>query len=165
MKRALCFGLLLFACVFAGVKSTLAQGQMPTGEGIARSARTATLNPSVFTTIKSNDQKITVAPIDFSIIKTSKDLERGRVVGTVDVSGIPSLPDGQYHVFIVKTNARWRAFFESDGKIVKEGKRVIVSSTTKPSERRVNVQPVAVIEVNLSVHICLYDEWICVYLD
>jgi len=127
-----------------GVSLALVQAKKPTGEEIARAAKAVNLNLGASATAEKDGMKVTFTPMDFSKIKTPTDLEKGQVVAVVDVKGIPELPNGKYNVFLVKSNDRWQAFFESGGRIVEQCERVEVSST-KPNERRMSTGPVIVL--------------------
>jgi hypothetical protein len=135
MKRVLCLGLLLSVC--GAVNSTFAQRKMPTGEEIAKSAKSAKLNSQASITSEKDGMKVTVTPMDLSKIKAPKDLEKGQVIAVVDVKGFLDLPNGKYNVFVVKSNDGWQAFFESGGKIVEQLKRVEVSSVTSAERKGV----------------------------
>jgi hypothetical protein len=141
MKRfsSVCVMTLFFVAV--GPYAAFAKAQMPTGEEIAKAAKAAKLNSEASATAKKDGQKVTVTSMDFSKIKTPKDLEKGQVVAVIAVKGVRGLPNGKYDVFLIKTNDRWHAFFESGGKIVKEDNHVEVSSTKSDGER-VNIRPV-----------------------
>ena len=129
MKRVLYLGLLLSVCVVAGgVNSAFAQRQIPTGEQIAKSAKSAKLNPAASITADKNGIKATVTPVDLSKIKSPKNLEKGQVIAVVDITGVPDLPDGKYNVFVVKLNDGWQELFESGGKILKQTKIEVTSS-------------------------------------
>ena len=142
MKRVLFLGLLLSVC--SAVNSTFAQRKMPTGEEIAKSAKSAKLNRQASATSEKDGMKVTVTPMDLSKIKTPKDLEKGQVVAVVDVKGLPDLPNGEYNLFVVKLNGGWQEIFESGGKIVGQAEQVEVSST-KPDERNTSTGPVIVL--------------------
>lgn len=144
-KKVLASMTLLFAA--GGANFAFAQGQLPTGEAIARAARGARLNPGASATAEKDGMKATITPVDLSKIKTPKDLEKGQVIAVADVKGIPDMPDGKYNVFLVKLNDGWQEFFESGGKIVKHVKRIQVSLTTT-GERRKSIQAAILLEKN-----------------
>ncbi len=110
MKRILCFGLLVSSCTFAAAQKII-RTPLPTGEEITKAAEMAMLNHRASVTAEKDGKKVTVTPVDSTKTKTSQNLEKGQVVGLIDVEGIPELPNGKYVVFVRKSAGRWQAIF------------------------------------------------------
>lgn len=164
--RPVCCITLFFVAIGAG--GAFAKSSRPTGEEIARAAKTLKLDRQTTATAQERDKKVTITLADFSGVKNRGDLENGYVAGVIDVKGTPGLPDGRYNLFLLKKNQRWHALFESGGRIIKQDDRVEIRSTKSHAER---IRPI----INLlSGGICLPSpphppiypyEIVCVHLD
>lgn len=93
-----------------------AEGQTPKAQEIERAAKSIKLKPRDSTTAERNGMKVTVTPTDSAKSKTA-DFEKGVVIAVVDTVGVPDLPDARYNLFAVKSNGRWRAFLEANGRV------------------------------------------------
>jgi hypothetical protein len=139
MKRfpPVCVIILFF--IEIGICGASAKSKIPTGEEIAVAAKAVTLNRSAAITGKKDSVRLTLTPVSFSKMITSRVLEKGQVVALLEATGVSDLPNGKYAVFLMKSNGQWLGVFESGGKIVARCTRVRVSSTN-PSERRFHIQ-------------------------
>lgn len=100
-----------------------------TGEEIARRSKALLI---IDRPIKRQVGRQTVTFTPASV--TESELENGAIIGRLDTQlkgGKTGLPPGSYHVFVKKARGGWKAYAESNGRIVAQTGDVAVSSTSQ----------------------------------
>ncbi len=96
-----------------------------TGEQIARMTKPYILERPIKRQV--GRQTVTFTPASV----TESDLEKGTIIGKLDTQlkgGKTGLPPGSYHIYVAKARGGWKAYAESNGRIVGQTSDVAVTS-------------------------------------
>ena len=100
----------------------------PTGAEIAAAARAATLDAANAGRAMLYGQRFVFTP---ARVSGSSAAESGAYLGVLENGAAgdeTGLPPGKYNIFVAKVNTVWKAYAESDGRIVREAIRASASS-------------------------------------
>lgn len=99
------------------------------GKEIKEKAKKMKLDTAKVVHGKKNGKSVKFNVAKLEHVKSVKDLEQGEVVGVLEnelAGDETNLPPGKYNVYVKKVNGEWKAYAESDGKVVAEAARVTV---------------------------------------
>jgi hypothetical protein len=113
------------------------------GKEIREKAKKMKLDKTKVVHGKKNGKRVKFTGAKLEHVKSMKDLERGQVVGLLEnelAGDETNLPTGKHNVYLKKVNGEWKAYAESDGKIVAEAARVTVEKRDKKDTGNLNPQ-------------------------
>ena len=112
MVRVLYLTLLLCLCILATAQPIPSSPRMLLGEELTKAGESAKLNTRTSSPIEENRRSVKLKTADFEDWGTGKNVEVGRVIEQLDVSGIPELVKRRHNLFVQKANLKSRSLME-----------------------------------------------------